>query len=38
MSFRRPDDGLACTEAKTDLILDVLDQAERWAAGRRWPG
>jgi len=32
------DDRLAYTEAKSDLILDLLDQAERWAAGRHWPG
>ena len=32
------DDSLAYTEAKSDLILDLLDRAERWAAGRHWPG
>jgi GrpB-like predicted nucleotidyltransferase (UPF0157 family) len=35
---RWPDDGLAYTEAKSDLILDLLDQAEAWAAARHWPG
>jgi hypothetical protein len=33
-----PDDMLAYTEAKSDLILDLLDQAGRWAADRHWPG
>jgi GrpB-like predicted nucleotidyltransferase (UPF0157 family) len=33
-----PDDSLAYTEAKSALILDLLDQAERWAAARHWPG
>jgi hypothetical protein len=33
-----PDDPLAYTEAKGDLILDLADQAERWAADRHWPG
>ena len=32
------DDPLAYTEAKGDLILDLADQAERWAADRHWPG
>jgi len=32
------DDSLAYTEAKSDLILDLLDQAEQWAAHRHWPG
>jgi len=32
------DDSLAYTEAKSDLILDLLDRAEQWAAGRHGPG
>ena len=32
------DDSLAYTEAKNDLILDLLGEAERWAADRRWLG
>jgi GrpB-like predicted nucleotidyltransferase (UPF0157 family) len=32
------DDSLAYTEAKNDLILDLLGQAERWAADHHWPG
>jgi GrpB-like predicted nucleotidyltransferase (UPF0157 family) len=35
-AVRWQDDGLAYTEAKSDLILDLLDQAERWAADRHW--
>jgi GrpB-like predicted nucleotidyltransferase (UPF0157 family) len=34
----RRDDALAYTEAKNDLILDLLGQAERWAADSHWPG
>ena len=30
------DDRVGYTEAKNDLILDLLDQAERWAAARGW--
>ena len=30
------DDRMGYTEAKNDLILDLLDQAERWAAARGW--
>jgi GrpB-like predicted nucleotidyltransferase (UPF0157 family) len=32
------DDSLAYTEAKNDLILDLLAQAERWAADHHRPG
>ena len=35
-ALRWQDDGLAYTEAKSDLILDLLDQAGRWAAAGRW--
>jgi GrpB-like predicted nucleotidyltransferase (UPF0157 family) len=37
-ALRWQDDRLAYTEAKSDLILDLLGQAERWAAGRSWRG
>jgi GrpB-like predicted nucleotidyltransferase (UPF0157 family) len=30
------DDRWAYTEAKTDIILDILGQAERWARGTGW--
>ncbi len=30
------DGGLACTEAKSDLVMDLPGQAERWAAAHRW--
>jgi GrpB-like predicted nucleotidyltransferase (UPF0157 family) len=35
-AVRWRDDPLAYTEAKSDLILDLLGQAERWAAARGW--
>ena len=36
--FEERDGPLAYTEAKSDLILDLVDQAGRWAADRHWPG
>jgi hypothetical protein len=36
--FEEWDGPLAYTEAKSDLILDLVDQAGRWAADRHWPG
>jgi GrpB-like predicted nucleotidyltransferase (UPF0157 family) len=30
------DDGWAYTDAKTDVILDILEKAESWAAGQGW--
>ena len=34
--LRRQDGGLAYAEAKSDLILDLVGRAGRWAAARRW--
>jgi GrpB-like predicted nucleotidyltransferase (UPF0157 family) len=34
---RWSDDGWAYTEAKTGVILDILEQAEDWAAATGWP-
>ncbi len=34
---RWSDDGWAYTEAKTGVILDILEQAEAWAAATGWP-
>ena len=37
-SVRRwSDDGWAYTEAKTGVILDVLEQAQDWAVATNWP-
>ena len=33
---RWSDDGWACTEAKTGVILDILEQAEDWAVTTGW--
>jgi len=34
---RWSDDGWAYTEAKTGVILDILEQAEDWAVATAWP-
>lgn len=34
-AFRR-DDRMGYTEAKNDLIPNLVDQAERWAAAQGW--
>jgi GrpB-like predicted nucleotidyltransferase (UPF0157 family) len=33
---RWSDDGWAYTEAKTGIILDILEQAAEWAAATNW--
>jgi GrpB-like predicted nucleotidyltransferase (UPF0157 family) len=33
---RWSDDGWAYTEAKTGVILDILEQAEDWAVATSW--